>query len=128
MVSRSMANRRCRRISLIFPTPIPTRRRRRAAARQARGFASLNPFNAKFSDAPQLVIGNVVQSLMTRSQDEPYSLYPLIAQSVDIDDAREHVTFHLDPRARFSDKTPIVASDVLFSFELLKSKVGRIIA
>jgi peptide/nickel transport system substrate-binding protein len=57
------------------------------------GFASLNPFNARFSDAPQLVIGNVVQSLMIRSQDEPYSLYPLIAQSVDIDDAREHVTF-----------------------------------
>ncbi len=25
-------------------------------------------------------------------------------------DAREHVTFHLDPRARFSDKTPILAS------------------
>ena len=88
------------------------------------GFASLNPFNARFGDAPQLVIGNVVQSLMIRSQDEPYSLYPLIAQSIEIDDAREHVTFHLDPRARFSDKTPIVASDVLFSFELLKAK-GR---
>jgi peptide/nickel transport system substrate-binding protein len=65
-----------------------------------------------------------LESLMTRSQDEPYSLYPLIAQSVDIDDARAHVTFHIDPRARFSDKTPIVAADLLFSFELLKSK-GR---
>jgi len=88
------------------------------------GFESLNPFNSRFGDAPQLIIGNVQQSLMTRSQDEPYSLYPLIAQSVDIDDAREHVTFHIDPHARFSDKTPILASDVLFSFELLKSK-GR---
>ncbi len=88
------------------------------------GFESLNPFNARFGDAPQLIIGNVVESLMTRSQDEPYSLYPLIAQSVDIDDARENLTFHIDPRARFSDKTPIVAADVLFSFELLKSK-GR---
>lgn len=88
------------------------------------GFESLNPFNARFGDAPQLIIGNVLESLMTRSQDEPYSLYPLIAQSVDIDDAREHVTFHIDSRARFSDKTPIVAADVLFSFELLKSK-GR---
>ncbi|NUJ80712.1 ABC transporter substrate-binding protein [Methylocystis sp. FS] len=88
------------------------------------GFESLNPFNARFGVAPQLIIDNVLQSLMTRSQDEPYSLYPLIAQSIEIDDAREHVTFHLDPRARFSDKTPILASDVLFSFELLKSK-GR---
>ncbi len=88
------------------------------------GFESLNPFNARFGDAPQLIIGNVVESLMTRSQDEPYSLYPLIAQSVDIDDAREILTFHIDPRARFSDRTPILAADVLFSFELLKSK-GR---
>ncbi|MBM3653094.1 MAG: ABC transporter substrate-binding protein [Alphaproteobacteria bacterium] len=88
------------------------------------GFASLNPFNARFADAPQLIIGNVVESLMTRSQDEPYSLYPLIAQSVDIDDAREILTFHIDPRARFSDRTLFLASDVLFSFELLKSK-GR---
>jgi len=91
---------------------------------QRGGFASLNPFNARFGDAPQLIIGNVLQSLMTRSQDEPYSLYPLIAQSVELDDAREHVTFHIDPRARFSDKTPILAADVLFSFELLRSK-GR---
>lgn len=88
------------------------------------GFESLNPFNIRFGNAPQLIINNVVESLMTRSQDEPYSFYPLIAQSVEIDDAREHVTFHIDPRARFSDKTPILASDVLFSFELLKSK-GR---
>lgn len=91
---------------------------------QRGGFASLNPFNARFGDAPQVIIGNVLQSLMTRSQDEPYSFYPLIAQSVEIDDAREHVTFHIDPRARFSDKTPILASDALFSFDLLKSK-GR---
>ncbi|CCJ06833.1 extracellular solute-binding protein [Methylocystis sp. SC2] len=88
------------------------------------GFESLNPFNARFGVAPQHIVDNVLQSLMTRSQDEPYSLYPLIAQSVEIDDGRERVTFRLDPRARFSDKTPIVASDVLFSFELLKSK-GR---
>jgi peptide/nickel transport system substrate-binding protein len=91
---------------------------------QRDGFASLNPFNARFADAPQLIIGNVLESLMVRSQDEPYTLYPLIAQSVDIDDAREHVTFHIDRRARFSDKTPILASDALFSFELLKAK-GR---
>ncbi|TLG75524.1 extracellular solute-binding protein [Methylocystis sp. B8] len=88
------------------------------------GYESLNPFNSRFGDAPQLIIGNVLESLMTRSRDEPYSLYPLIAKSIEIDDAREHVTFHLDPRARFSDKTPILAADVLFSFELLKSK-GR---
>jgi peptide/nickel transport system substrate-binding protein len=87
-------------------------------------FESLNPFNLKFASAPQLLIGNVYQSLMTRSQDEPFTFYALIAESVEIDRTREHVVFHLDPRARFSDRTPIDAEDVLYSFELLRAK-GR---
>lgn len=88
------------------------------------GYDSLNPFNLKFGAAPQLLIGNVYQSLMVRSQDEPYTLYALIAQSIEIDEKHERVVFRLDPRARFSDSTPILADDVIFSFELLKAK-GR---
>ena len=61
---------------------------------------------------------------MARSQDEPNTYYGLIARSVELDDAREHVTFHLDPRAHFSDGVPITSADVLFTFELLKAK-GR---
>ncbi len=87
-------------------------------------FDSLNPFNLKSGSAAQGLVGNVFQGLMARSQDEPFTLYPLIAQSIDIDPARTHVTFHLDPRARFSDGKPITSQDVLFSFDLLKSK-GR---
>ncbi|MEK4033248.1 extracellular solute-binding protein [Methylocystis sp. IM3] len=87
-------------------------------------FDSLNPFNVKSGSAAQGLVGNVFQSLMARSQDEPFTLYPLIAQSVEIDPARAHVTFHLDPRAHFSDGAPITSEDVLFSFDLLKSK-GR---
>ena len=87
-------------------------------------YESLNPFNLKFAAAPQLLIGNVFQSLMARSQDEPYAFYALIAQSIEIDPKREHVVFHLDPRARFSDGSPVTAEDVLFSFDLLKAK-GR---
>ncbi len=87
-------------------------------------FDSLNPFNLKSGSAAQGLVGNVFQSLMARSQDEPFTLYGLIARSIDIDPARSQVTFHLDPRARFSDGTPITSADVLFSFELLKTK-GR---
>jgi peptide/nickel transport system substrate-binding protein len=87
-------------------------------------FDSLNPFNLKSGSAAQGLVGNVFQGLMARSQDEPFTLYPLIAQSIDIDAARTHVTFHLDPRAHFSDGKPITSQDVLFSFDLLKSK-GR---
>ncbi|WP_281929481.1 extracellular solute-binding protein [Methylocystis iwaonis] len=87
-------------------------------------FDSLNPFNLKSGSTAQGLVGNVFQGMMARSQDEPFTLYPLIAQSLDIDAARAHVTFHLDTRAHFSDGKPITSEDVLFSFNLLKSK-GR---
>jgi peptide/nickel transport system substrate-binding protein len=85
-------------------------------------FENLNRFNIKFLRAPLYLLGAVYESLMTRSQDEPSTFYGLIAQSVEIDAAREHLTFHLDPRARFSDGVPITSADVLFSFDLLKAK------
>ena len=34
--------------------------------------------------------------------------------------ARTFVTFHLDPRARFSDGQPVRAEDVVFSWSLLR--------
>ena len=37
---------------------------------------------------------------------------------------RSYVTFHLDPKARFSDGKPVLAEDVLFSWALLRDK-GR---
>ena len=87
-------------------------------------FDSLNPFNLKAGSTAQGLLVNVYESLMTRSPDEPFTLYGLIAQSIDTDDSRGTATFHLDPKARFSDGTPIRSSDVLFTFNLLKAK-GR---
>jgi peptide/nickel transport system substrate-binding protein len=87
-------------------------------------FDSLNPYNVKALSTAQGLIGNVYQSLMTRSADEPFTLYGLIAKSIETDPARDRVVFHLDPAARFSDGTPITSADVVFSFNLLKAK-GR---
>ena len=86
-------------------------------------FDSLNPFVVK-GLALQQVRGFVIESLMVRGYDEPFTLYGLIAESVETDDARSYVTFHLDPRARFSDGTPITPQDVIFSWQLLRDK-GR---
>ncbi len=66
----------------------------------------------------------MVESLMARGNDEAFTLYGLLAKSVETDDARSYVTFHLDPRARFSDGKPVLAEDVLFSWALLRDK-GR---
>ncbi len=87
-------------------------------------FDSLNPYNIKALSTAQGLIGNVYQSLMTRSADEPFTLYGLIAKSIETNAERDKVVFHLDPAAKFSDGTPITAADVVFTFNLLKAK-GR---
>ena len=86
-------------------------------------FDSLNPFIVR-GIAVQQTRGFVVESLMTRGNDEAFTLYGLLARSVETDDARSYVTFRLDPQARFSDGKPVTADDVLFSWELLRDK-GR---
>src|ERR1700691_5840754 len=82
-------------------------------------FDSLNPLIVQ-GDALQPIRGYVVESLMTRSYDEPFTLYGLLARTVETDDARSYVTFTLDPAAHFSDGTPVTADDVVFSWQLLR--------
>ncbi|HEY4407657.1 MAG TPA: extracellular solute-binding protein [Xanthobacteraceae bacterium] len=93
-------------------------------------FDSLNPFIVKglvaqgnrspFVSGSNVISGYVVESLMTRGYDEPFTLYGLIASAVETDTARSYVTFTLDPRARFSDGRPVTPQDVLFSWQLLR--------
>jgi peptide/nickel transport system substrate-binding protein len=82
-------------------------------------FDSLDPLIVR-GVAVQQIRGFVVESLMARGNDEPFTLYGLIARTVETDDARSYVIFHLDPRARFSDGHPVRADDVLFSWALLR--------
>src|ERR1700716_2762515 len=86
-------------------------------------FDSLNPLIVR-GLAVQQIRGFVVESLMARGNDEAFTLYGLLANGVETDDARSYVTFHLDPKARFSDGRPVTAEDVLFSWALLRDK-GR---
>lgn len=86
-------------------------------------FDSINPFVIRGNPFQQ-IRGYVVESLMVRSQDEPFTLYGLIANTVETDDTRSFVTFTIDPRARFSDGRRVTADDVLFSWSLLREK-GR---
>jgi peptide/nickel transport system substrate-binding protein len=86
-------------------------------------FDSLNPLIVK-GIAPPSIRGYVVESLMARGYDEPFTLYGLIARSVETDAERSYVTFHLDPAAKFSDGRPVTAEDVIFSWQLLRDK-GR---
>lgn len=82
-------------------------------------FDSLNPLIV-LGVAPDVVPRYVLQSLMMRSTDEPFTIYGLLARSVEMPEDRSFITFHLDPRARFSDGHPLTAEDVRFTFEMLK--------
>jgi peptide/nickel transport system substrate-binding protein len=87
-------------------------------------FDSLNPFNLKAGSTAQGLNGNVFETLMTRSLDESFTLYGLIAKTIETDPDRKTVTFRLDPRAHFSNGAPVTSDDVRFSFDLLRTR-GR---
>ncbi len=94
-------------------------------------FDSLNPFvlQSMRTTARGMFIdgdfGNLVfEPLMQRSTDEPFTLYGLLAESVEIDDARSFIEFTLNPKARWSDGKPVTPDDVLFTYEILTEK-GR---
>jgi len=84
-------------------------------------FDSLNPFILKSMPAAGLT-ELVFEPLMEPSLDEPYSLYAHLAEDIQLAPDRLSVTFRLNPKARFSDGSPVTAQDVKFSFDTLMSK------
>lgn len=93
-------------------------------------FESMNPFivqggttSARGLRDP--VFGTLVyESLLTRNRDEPFTLYGLIAETVETPPDRSWVEFTVHPQAKFSDGQPVTAEDVIFSLELLRDR-GR---
>lgn len=85
------------------------------------GFDSLNPFQLKGTVPWQLRFWGY-ESLMERSRDEPFTLYGLLAESIEVPEDRSWVEFTLRPEARFSDGSPITVEDVIWSYETLGTK------
>lgn len=82
------------------------------------GFDSLNPFALKGTSPWQLRFWSY-ESLMGRSWDEPFTLYGLLAESVETPEDRSWVEFTLREEARFSDGSPVTIEDVIWSYETL---------
>ncbi|TPW33196.1 ABC transporter substrate-binding protein [Martelella alba] len=93
-------------------------------------FDSLNPFVIKGMRSSargmwEEQLGHLIyEPLMERSRDEPFTLYGLLAESVEWDDARSYIQFNLNPDAKWSDGQPVTPEDVMFTFKLLAEK-GR---
>ena len=91
-------------------------------------FDSLNPFIVQggMTSARGLreaALGNLVfESLLARSDDEPFTLYGLIAETVETPPDRSWVAFTLRPEARFHDGSPMTVEDVIWTFETLKKQ------
>ena len=71
-------------------------------------FDSLNPFIVKGLPAEK-IRGYVIESLLARGYDEPFTLYGLLADSVTTDAARSFVTFTINNKAVFSDGRKVTA-------------------
>ena len=82
-------------------------------------FDSLNPFIVK-GNAAQGARTYVFESLMGRNWGEAFSLYGLLAESIDVSDDRQTFSFKIRPEAKFSDGTPVTSADVQFSMETLR--------
>jgi microcin C transport system substrate-binding protein len=80
-------------------------------------FETLNPFILK--GRKEAWNGLIFDTLMAGAQDEPDSLYGLVAKSVELPADKSWVVFNLDPRARFHDGSPITSADVVFTYRTL---------
>jgi peptide/nickel transport system substrate-binding protein len=86
-------------------------------------FDSVNPFIVK-GNAAYGVRTYVFESLLGRNWGEPFSLYGLLAETIDVSDDRQTFTFKIREQAKFSDGSPVTAADVTFTMETLKT-TGR---
>jgi microcin C transport system substrate-binding protein len=86
----------------------------------AGAFDNLNPYIIKGVAAPG--IGMIFQTLMANTEDEAFSEYGLIAESMEMPEDRSWVAFNLRKIAKWNDGASITADDVVWSFNTLMTK------
>jgi microcin C transport system substrate-binding protein len=84
-------------------------------------FDHLIPYVDKGTGVAQIQ-GWLYSPLAYRSQDEPYTVYGLVAQSMELADDHSWIRFYLNPGARFADGAAISAQDVNYTFNLLRTQ------
>jgi len=84
------------------------------------GFDKMNPYTLG-GTPPSGLDDFVFETLAIPSWDEPFSEYGLLAKDIDVAADGLSVTYTLNPKAVFSDGTPVTAEDVKFSLDTLRS-------
>ena len=85
------------------------------------GFDSFNPFIFKGNAASE-VAALTLDTLGIVPADDVSVVYPLLAKEFELPKDKSYVGFILDERAKFSDGSPVLADDVIFSFNSLIEK------
>lgn len=86
----------------------------------AETFDNLNGFISKGVAASGTDL--IYQSLLTKSQDEPFTMYGDIAETIDTTEDRSWVIFKIRDEAIWHDGKPITAEDVVWTFHTLTEK------
>lgn len=87
--------------------------------RGARGtFDSFNPWIDKGTP----VSPGSIETLMVQSQDEAFTKYCLLCESIEYPEDRSWITFTLRENARWHDGLPVIPEDVVWSFNTLIEK------
>ncbi len=84
-------------------------------------YDSFNPFIVK-GDAAAMAGSLIYDTLMVHAADEPFSVYGLLAESIETPADRSWVVFRLRKEARWHDGMPVTADDVIWSFQTLREK------
>ena len=80
-------------------------------------FDTLNPFNIKGTPGAGSTL--IYDTLMTQSNDEPSTEYPLLAEAVRHPADYSSVTYRLNPAARWHDGKPVTVDDVIWSLDAI---------
>ncbi|MCK4945343.1 MAG: ABC transporter substrate-binding protein, partial [Alphaproteobacteria bacterium] len=83
-------------------------------------FDSLNPYIIKGIAAPGVTM--VYQTLMANTEDEAFSEYGLLAETIEMPKDRSWVVFNLRQQARWNDGLPVTAEDIVWSFNTLMTE------
>jgi microcin C transport system substrate-binding protein len=83
-------------------------------------YDSFNPFILK--GVPAAGVGLIYDTLTVQSDDEPFTEYGLLAETIEVPADSSWVAFTLRREARWHDGSPVTADDVIFTFNTLVEK------
>jgi microcin C transport system substrate-binding protein len=83
-------------------------------------YDNLNGFIFKGLPASNLEL--IYDTLLQNSDDEPFSEYARLAESVEHPDDNSYIRFNLNKAAKFHDGAAVTPEDVIWTFETLKEK------